>query len=195
MVKVEDLIAARSVFTTGDIAKICDVNINTVVNWFESGLLKGYQLPSSSARRVPRAEILDFITRKKLPVKVFSARTVGIVLASASRSLLKLFQGAVGSAFGYELHVGSCAFEVGFVCAATEPEVIFIHKGHIDLDVDSFPSDLARHMPLARTKLVLVLDRKQKPPELSKTAFQQAISLPASEEKLLDSVNEAVNLH
>ena len=52
-------------FTTGNIARICRVTINTVVKWFDSGELKGYRIPSSRARRVKRKDLLAFMKNNK----------------------------------------------------------------------------------------------------------------------------------
>ena len=58
---MEYILEDKKVFTTGELAEIFEVNINTVVKWFETGLLKGFKLPGSTARRVPRQELLEFI--------------------------------------------------------------------------------------------------------------------------------------
>jgi excisionase family DNA binding protein len=42
------------VFTTGQVAKICKVAPRTVSKWFDSGRLKGYRIPGSQDRRIPR---------------------------------------------------------------------------------------------------------------------------------------------
>ena len=42
------------VFTTGQVAKICKVAPRTVSKWFDSGRLRGYRIPGSQDRRIPR---------------------------------------------------------------------------------------------------------------------------------------------
>lgn len=50
------------VFTTGQVARVFSVNINTVIKWFDDGKLKGFRLPRSNERRIYRESVLEFMT-------------------------------------------------------------------------------------------------------------------------------------
>jgi excisionase family DNA binding protein len=56
----------RRVYTTGQVAKICSVAPRTVSKWFDSGKLKGYRIPGSQDRRVPRWALLEFLRESKM---------------------------------------------------------------------------------------------------------------------------------
>ena len=43
----------KTIFTTGQVAKICKVAPRTVSKWFDSGRLRGYRIPGSQDRRIP----------------------------------------------------------------------------------------------------------------------------------------------
>ena len=49
------------IFTTGYIAKMIGVAPRTVSKWFDSGRLKGYRIPGSNDRRIPRAHLAEFL--------------------------------------------------------------------------------------------------------------------------------------
>ncbi len=51
----------NKIYTTGQIAKLCDVAPRTVSKWFDDGLLNGYKLPGSLDRRVPREDLKAFL--------------------------------------------------------------------------------------------------------------------------------------
>ena len=52
---------AQQVFTTGQVAKICKVTPRTVSKWFDSGRLRGYRIPGSQDRRIPREALIHFL--------------------------------------------------------------------------------------------------------------------------------------
>ena len=54
----------KKVFTTGQVAKICKVAPRTVSKWFDSGRLRGYRIPGSQDRRIPREHLLRFLKEK-----------------------------------------------------------------------------------------------------------------------------------
>jgi excisionase family DNA binding protein len=55
------------VFTTGQVAKICKVASSTVSKWFDSGRLKGYRIPGSHDRRIPRECLIKFLDENGMP--------------------------------------------------------------------------------------------------------------------------------
>jgi two-component system response regulator RpaA len=56
------------VFTTGQVATICRVATRTVVKWIDSGRLKGYRIPGSQDRRVPREHLVRFLNEHGMPL-------------------------------------------------------------------------------------------------------------------------------
>ena len=64
-----DSLIRRKVFTTGMIAEICDVAPRTVAKWFDAGLIKGYCIPGSRDRRIPRENLIKFMHECNMPVE------------------------------------------------------------------------------------------------------------------------------
>lgn len=55
------VMAGTKAFTTGQVASICDVAPRTVSTWVDTGILKGYRLPGSRHRRIPRDALIAFV--------------------------------------------------------------------------------------------------------------------------------------
>ena len=49
------------VMTTGQVARVFNVNINTVIKWFDEGKLEGFRLPRSNERRIYRESVQAFM--------------------------------------------------------------------------------------------------------------------------------------
>ncbi len=60
----------NEVFTTGEVAQICKVASRTVATWIDSGRLRGYRIPGSLDRRVPRNALVQFCEQNGLPFQV-----------------------------------------------------------------------------------------------------------------------------
>jgi excisionase family DNA binding protein len=58
----------KKVFTTGQVAKICQVAPRTVSKWFDSGKLRGYRIPGSQDRRIPRDQLIRFLKENNMPL-------------------------------------------------------------------------------------------------------------------------------
>lgn len=58
----------KAVFTTGDVARLCGVAPRTVSKWFDTMDLKGYKIPGSRARRIPRQHLITFLKQHGMPL-------------------------------------------------------------------------------------------------------------------------------
>jgi uncharacterized protein (TIGR02996 family)/excisionase family DNA binding protein len=56
----------RKVFTTGQVAQLLDVSPTTVATWFDLGRLRGYRIPGSQDRRIPRDILVRFMSENGL---------------------------------------------------------------------------------------------------------------------------------
>jgi len=58
----------KKVFTTGEVAQLLGININTVIKWFDEGKIQGFRLPSSNDRRIPIAHLRNFMSAHQIPM-------------------------------------------------------------------------------------------------------------------------------
>src|SRR3954471_579228 len=57
----------KTVFTTGEAAKICKVSQQTIIRCFDSGQLRGFRVPGSRFRRIPREALYRFMKENSIP--------------------------------------------------------------------------------------------------------------------------------
>jgi len=90
-------------YTTGQIAKICDVAPRTVSHWIDRGLLKGYRIPGSSDRRVHREQLLKFMIENKMDAAQIDSLRPRMLVIGASELERKQIERIMSSAFEGEL--------------------------------------------------------------------------------------------
>ena len=57
----------KTVFTTGEAAKICKVSQQTIIRCFDNGQLKGFRVPGCKFRRIPREALYKFMKDNGIP--------------------------------------------------------------------------------------------------------------------------------
>jgi excisionase family DNA binding protein len=60
--------ATQQAYTTGQAARLLCVAPRTVCKWFDQGRLRGYRVPGSQDRRIPREQLIAFIAEHSLAV-------------------------------------------------------------------------------------------------------------------------------
>lgn len=105
----------RPAYSTGEMARFCDVAPRTVAKWFDSGELKGYRIPGSQDRRAPKSEFLRFLKAHRMPwIDLIGRRPVPFL--SADPNLASRVQGMLGE--GYDVTNARSPFELGVALGA-----------------------------------------------------------------------------
>ncbi len=112
--------------TTGEIAKLCGVNLRTVIRWIERGHLKAYQLPGRGDNRVELPDFLDFLRQNKMPVpeglhegppRALVVEDDPAVAEVMARSLARA---------GFAVDVAADGFKAGALLGTTLPAVMTV---------------------------------------------------------------------
>ncbi|MEZ6042003.1 MAG: response regulator [Planctomycetaceae bacterium] len=58
----------KQVLTSGEVAKLCNVNFRTVLRWIERGELPAYKLPGRGDNRIRVDDFIEFASQHHMPV-------------------------------------------------------------------------------------------------------------------------------
>lgn len=98
------MVSQKTIFTTGEVAKICKVAPRVVSKWFDSGRLRGYRIPGSQDRRIPREHLIRFLKEYGMPLgELDTEGENGVVEVS-----LTIPQNAVVSVYDVDSGIWTC---------------------------------------------------------------------------------------
>jgi len=89
----------KRTYTTGQVAKICDVAPRTVSKWIDGGFLKGYRIPGSTDRRVHRDQLLKFMIENKMDPAQIETLRPKILVVGANQIERKQIERVMSSGF------------------------------------------------------------------------------------------------
>ena len=120
----------KTVFTTGQVAKICKVAPRTVSKWFDTGRLKGYRIPGSQDRRIPREQLIKFLKDHDMPLGELEEEEWHKVLLIGTE---KLFNDRLGELLpandDFKFELARSGFEAGTLAQSFHPDTIVIDLG------------------------------------------------------------------
>lgn len=139
-----------SVFTTSEVARFCKVAPRTVSKWFDSGRLKGYRIPMSQDRRIPRDELIKFLKSEGMPLGELGREDqVHLMLVGVHFKLRQALELYLTRENGYEFESVDGVFTAGAGFFRIEPDVVIVDavigheeavsvgRGAKDYEVDS----------------------------------------------------------
>lgn len=121
--------------TTGEIAKLCDVNLRTVIRWIERGALKGFKLPGRGNNRVQEEDFIVFLKEHGMPVPAEFQRQESkrVLIVDDELPVAKAIQRVLKGA-GYETSIATDGFQAGGKLLKEQPILMTLDLSMPGLD-------------------------------------------------------------
>lgn len=149
----------KDVLTTGDVARFCGVAPRTVSKWFDAGQLRGFKIPGSRDRRIPRESLIRFMKAHGIPLRGLDGAVTRILIIDCEYEAADLLRVALEKGFDYEVQVTASVFEAGLLARQTKPHVIFLDTGIAGLKAREMRQALRADPELVATR-VIAMDRQ-----------------------------------
>src|SRR5512147_2435342 len=118
--------ATKTVFTTGEAAKICKVSQQTIIRCFDSGQLKGFRVPGSRFRRIPRDLLFSFMRDNGIPTDALESGKRKILIVDDDNELVELITDALDRDGRFEVRSVNNGFDAGMMVKDYHPDLIVL---------------------------------------------------------------------
>jgi excisionase family DNA binding protein len=146
----------KEVFTTGEVARLCGVAPRTVSKWFDAGQLRGYKIPGSRDRRIPRDSLVRFMRAYGIPLRGLDGAMTRVLVVDPDYETADALRVALHRGFDYDVRVATGIFEAGLLARQFKPHVILLDTGLPGLDGEEARKALRSDEELVATRVVAV---------------------------------------
>lgn len=115
---------SKRTFSTGQVAKICDVSPRTAAGWFDQGRLKGYRIPGSQDRRIPREQLIRFLRENGMPLGELEGPQCRVLLVGVGKVVADQLTADLGELAAID--AAQSSFEAGQSVESWKPDVVVI---------------------------------------------------------------------
>jgi excisionase family DNA binding protein len=116
----------KTVFTTGEAAKICKVSQQTIIRCFDSGQLKGFRVPGSRFRRIPRDQLYAFMRDNGIPTDALDSGKRKILVVDDDEQLVELIVDHLERDGRFEIRQVNNGFGAGMLVKEYRPDLIIL---------------------------------------------------------------------
>ncbi len=116
----------KTVFTTGEAAKICKVSQQTIIRCFDNGSLKGFRVPGSRFRRIPREQLYSFMKDNGIPTDALESGKKKILIVDDDVELVELMSDAFSLDPRFEIKTANNGFEAGMLVKDFRPDIVVL---------------------------------------------------------------------
>jgi two-component system, OmpR family, response regulator RpaA len=177
---MECLQMKKQVFTTGQVAKICQVAPRTVSKWFDSGKLRGYRIPGSQDRRIPREQLIRFLKENGMPLGGLEAEGWHkILIVGAEPLFIDRLKELCQEDDDFKYEIAHSGFEAGTLASSFHPDTIVIDHAMGRSEALQIATTLRRNEAYKETVIFALASEDEPNPEgLNEYGFSEAFKKP-----------------
>jgi len=124
----ERTVTKKDVFTTGEAADLTKLSLQTIIRCFDSGKIKGYRVPGSRFRRMPRESLIAFMRENGIPIPetLLAPAKIRVLIVDDDEALLEMLNDYLGEIEEFELETARTGFDAGAKTLSFLPDVILL---------------------------------------------------------------------
>jgi len=167
------------VFTTGQVAKICKVAPRTVSKWFDSGRLKGYRIPGSQDRRIPREYLIRFLKEHGMPLGDLEDEAVAkVLIVGQDQLLIENLKRELPPERSFKVATAASGFEAGIQAESFHPDCIIVDFSIGKIEAMQICQNLRRNPEYAETILIALLPDDGSASNIDRSTISETFKKP-----------------
>jgi two-component system, OmpR family, response regulator len=180
--------STKTVFTTGEAAKICKVSQQTIIRCFDNGTLKGFRVPGSRFRRIPRDQLYAFMRDNGIPTDALESGKRKILIVDDDRELVELLTDAFERDGRFEIRMANNGFDAGMLVKEFRPDLVVLDVMLPDINGKEVCQRVRKDESLETVKIICIsgMVEQDKIAELKVAGANDFMHKPFNVDRLLD---------
>ncbi len=189
--------AMKEVYTTGEAARICKVSQQTIIRCFDSGQLRGFRVPGSRFRRIPREELIRFMKEHNIPMDALEEEgRIKVLVVDDDTDLLELITEVLERDGRFLVRSASTGFDAGMLVRDFQPHVVVLDVMLPDINGKEVCRRLRSDEKLKGVKILCIsgMVERRKVGELKKAGANDFLAKPFDIEELVARICKLVDV-
>lgn len=178
----------KTVFTTGEAAKICKVSQQTIIRCFDNGSLKGFRVPGSRFRRIPRDQLYSFMKDNGIPTDALESGKRKVLIVDDDEELVELLSDVFSKDGRFDVRTANNGFDAGMMVKELRPDLVVLDVMLPDINGKEVCHRVRSDESLESVKIICIsgMVEQDKIAELKVAGANDFMHKPFNVERLLD---------
>ena len=188
--------SAKTVFTTGEAAKICKVSQQTIIRCFDNGTLKGFRVPGSRFRRIPWRELYDFMRDNGIPTDALESGKRKVLIVDDDQDLVELLSDTFQRDGRFEIKTANNGFDAGMLVKEFRPDLVVLDIMLPDINGKEVCQRIRGDSTMDKVKVICIsgMVEQDKVNDLKAAGADDFMQKPFQVERLLDRCCELLDM-
>jgi excisionase family DNA binding protein len=186
----------KTVFTTGEAAEICKVSQQTIIRCFDSGRLRGFRVPGSRFRRIPRDALLQFMKENGIPPDALDSGKSKVLVVDDDPEIVELFVDVLERDGRFEVKTASTGYDAGIITQEFQPDLVILDYMLPDINGNVVCKTIRQKPEFEHTKIIIVsgVVNQDEINDLLKAGADEFVKKPFNIEKLIERIGSLLQV-
>ncbi len=186
----------KTVFTTGEAAKICKVSQQTIIRCFDSGQLKGFRVPGSRFRRIPREALYRFMKENSIPTDALESGRRRVLIVDDDQAVVDLISEVLAGDARFETKVVNNGFGAGMLAKEYHPDLIILDVMLPDINGQAVCELIRKDPTMSDIKIICIsgMVEEEKISELRAAGADDFLHKPLDIDELIRRVSRLLDI-
>jgi excisionase family DNA binding protein len=186
----------KTVFTTGEAAKICKVSQQTIIRCFDNGSLKGFRVPGSRFRRIPRDQLYAFMKENGIPTDALESGKRKVLIVDDDEELVELMVDVFARDGRFEIKTANNGFDAGMQVREFRPDLVVLDIMLPDINGREVCQRVRSDNTLESVKIICIsgMIEQDKVADIRAAGADDFMHKPFSVDKLLERCCEMLEM-
>jgi excisionase family DNA binding protein len=186
----------KTVFTTGEAAEICKVSQQTIIRCFDSGRLRGFRVPGSRFRRIPRDALIAFMKDNGIPPDALDSGKQKILVVDDDPEIVELFVDVLERDGRFEVKTAATGYDAGIITQEFMPDLLILDYMLPDINGNVVCQTIRKNPNFEHMKIVIVsgVVNQDEINDLLKAGADDFVKKPFNIEKLIDRIGQLLTV-
>jgi excisionase family DNA binding protein len=187
----------KDIFSTFDVAKICKVDITSVINWVKAGRIKAHKTPGGH-RRIKRKDLITFLEKYNFPISEEMLKTGPVVLVvEDDNAIRKYTMNTIAQKWrDWKIYEAEDGFTAGKLMADKKPELVILDLKLPGIDGVEVCRLIRQDQSLSNTKVLAMTgySTQETKKKIMDAGADGYIEKPLNKDKLIENIETLLDL-
>ncbi|HAI14824.1 MAG TPA: regulator [Phycisphaerales bacterium] len=186
----------KQVYTTGEAADICKISQQTIIRCFDKGKLKGFRVPGSKFRRIPRDELIRFMRENEIPTEQLEGSRKRLLIVDDDEQIRELFVDMLCDDERFTIKTASTGYDAGILTEQFKPDLMILDYMLPDINGNVVCKTVRDNPNVAGMKIIIVsgVADQREVQQLMSAGADAFVKKPFSIDELLSRIGELLGV-
>jgi CheY-like chemotaxis protein len=184
--RVQSMDTAKELFTTGEAADLCSLSQQTIIRCFDSGRLRGFRIPGSKFRKIPR----------DIPMMNIQSGKKRLLIVDDDAEIVELMSDVLIRDGRFEIKTASTGYDAGIMTQKFRPDLILLDYMLPDVNGNIVCKTIKQDPEFSSTRIIIIsgVINQTEIDDLLKAGAEEFIKKPFSVTELIDRIAAVLEL-